>query len=191
MSFAELLIAGRWLIGIVLIVAAAGKLSAAGRESTVEALRNYRALPPSMDRPVAVMLPLVEIGLACLLLTGVAVTIAAACTAALLGTFAAVVGWHVLHGRRFGCGCGRADRISWTLAGRDAALGVLAILVAFRPSRGLAVWPGWDATPSSAPALHLVPIPLLVVLVMIAVRLLQEAAFAFRAEAVLIPKEKF
>jgi uncharacterized membrane protein YphA (DoxX/SURF4 family) len=191
MSFSELLIAGRWLLGIVLIMAAVGKLSAKGRDSTVEALANYRVLPRSLNRPVAVMLPWAEIVLACLLVAGAVVTVAAACTAVLLGMFAAVVGWHVLHGRRFACGCGGADLISWNLAGRDAALSALAILVAFGPNGGLAIWPGWDATPSSTPVLLLIPMPLLVIVAAIAARLLQEAAFVFRTTTVSMPKEKF
>lgn len=191
MTFAELIIAGRWLLAIVLIVAAAGKLSAKGRESTVDALTNYRVLPLSLSRPAAVMLPWVEIVLACLLFAGVIVAVAAACTAALLGMFAAVVSCHLLRGRRFACGCGRGDLISWNLAGRDTVLSALAILVALGPNGALALWPGSDAMPSSPSALLLVPMPLLAVLVMIALRLLQEAAFVFRGTAVPMPQETF
>jgi hypothetical protein len=184
-----MLIAGRWLLTIILTAAAIGKLSVTGRESTIRALANYRVFPRSLDKPVAVMLPLLEIVLACLLVAGVMVSVAAACTAVLLGAFAAVVGWHVLHGRRFGCGCGRAGVISWTLAGRDAALSALAVLVACDPNGGLAIGPGWGAAQSGAAAARLVPMPLLAIVCAIGFRLLREAAFLFRDTTASTPTE--
>jgi hypothetical protein len=183
MSLAELLIACRWSLAIVLIMAGPAKLSVKGRESTREALGNYRVLPPSLRGPAAVVLPVTEIVLACLLFADLAVTVAAGCAAALLGTFAVLVGWHVSQGRRFACGCRRSGRISWELAGRDAVLSGLAILVVVGPKSGLMIGaePGWHRTSSQMSAL--LPMPLLAVLAVMAIRLLGEATSVLRTSA--------
>jgi len=184
MVFTELLVAGRWLLAIVLITAGAGKLSGKARESTRSALENYQVLPSAWHTPVVALLPWVEISLAGLLLTGVFVRVAAVCTAVLLGMFAVMVGWHVAHGRRFGCGCRRAGSISWNLAARDAALSVMAILIACGASPSLGVWPGPNTATSRTPGLLLVPVPLLTILTMTMIRVLKEAAIALRATSV-------
>jgi uncharacterized membrane protein YphA (DoxX/SURF4 family) len=171
----EVLLGSRWLVGAVLLYAASTKLTDGGRDATTEALGNYIVLPHGVGRAAATILPWTELLLAVLLMLGVEIVPAAALAAVLLGSFALVMAWHVAHGRRFRCGCGFGSAISWRLAGGDLLLSLFAAAVAVGPSSGLAVCPGWGATTPKGPTGGLLPVPLSVLVGLLAVRLTADA----------------
>ncbi len=169
---AYLVLAARWLLAVVLIGAGVAKLPADGRDAAAQAIENYGVLPRRLRRPAAAALPYGEITLGLLLCLGVLLRVSADCVAVMLGAFAASVGWHVQRGHRFGCGCGGGGSISWSLAARDGASACLAAVVAWRPSSGLALLPGWGAVSVHASARSLLPVPLVVIVLLVLVRVL-------------------
>jgi putative oxidoreductase len=168
----DLLLAGRWVLAMVLVVAGVRKLLAPSRDPVAEAMRNYGTIPDALVPSAAFVLPWLEVGLGLLLCVGVMLLVAAACAAAALGVFAIAVGWHLVRGHRFDCGCGGAGEISWQLAGRDLSLCAVAVAVVFGPSGGLAAWPGWGASAVAGSAEAMVPVPLVTILLMVTVQLL-------------------
>jgi uncharacterized membrane protein YphA (DoxX/SURF4 family) len=168
----DILLSGRWVLAIVLFAAGAAKLIPQRRSEFAAAVDDYGVLPSLMVRPVTRLLPWIEITLALLLAAGVLLPLAAAAAALILGVFAFAVGGNLLRGRQFDCGCGTGAHISWTLVGRDALLCSLAVAVATGRSGGLAVWPGWTAQPVSASWQSQLPVVLVTVLVISAIRLL-------------------
>jgi methylamine utilization protein MauE len=168
----DVLLGARWALAAVLIGAAVAKLRAPGRDQLEDAIRNYRLVPSGLVRPVAAGLPWLELTLGLLLCVGVMLVATAVCAVFILAAFGLAVGWHVLRGRRFACGCGNGTTISWALAGRDLMLSVVALAIAVGPSGGLAVWPGWAAQHVSASVQALLPIPLVAITLMLGVQLL-------------------
>jgi uncharacterized membrane protein YphA (DoxX/SURF4 family) len=167
----DVLLAARWALGTLLMVAAVAKLRGPGRDQLEDAIRSYRLVPSRLVRPVAAGLPWLELTLGVLLCAGVMLAVAAACAALILTTFGLAVGWHVSRGRRFACGCGNGATISWALVGRDLLLSVVAVAIAVGPSGGLAVWPGWAAQHVSVSTRALLPIPLVAITLMLGVQL--------------------
>lgn len=168
----ELLLGGRWLLALVLMSSGIAKLMAPTRAPVLDAIEHYGVLPAVLVEPFALSLPWIELILGLALAGGVLIAPAAALAAALLAVFALVMGWHLAHGRRFGCGCGRGGLISWRLAARDLLLGALAAAVALGPSAGLALWAGPAAEPVSRSGASLLPVPMLVIVALVASQLL-------------------
>ena len=168
----DLLLAARWLLAAVLVSAGVAKLSTAGRDSVTTAIASYGVLPRRLMIPFAVALPWVEIALGGSLGLGVMLRVSGTSVAAMLGAFAAVIGWHLLRGHRFACGCGGQGQISWRLVGRDVAFAALGAAVGWGPSAGLALWPGWGATAVDASVRSLLPIPLIVIVLLVLLRAL-------------------
>lgn len=164
------LLAGRWALAVILIAAGLAKLRAHSHDDLEAAAAAYGVLPGWLVAPAAAMLPWAELTLGVLLGVGVLIVPAATLAAALLLTFATVVGWHVSRGNRFPCGCGTEERISYGLVARDLLLSGIAVAVAFGPSAGLAAWPGWGSSTVSASFLALLPVPLIVLLAAVWVR---------------------
>lgn len=118
-------------LALLLLFAAWHKL--ASREAFTAALRAYELLPGALVRPVARLLPAVELALALAWLTGYAPGAAAAATALLLLAYAAAIAINLLRGRvHIACGCGLGaaaggeERLSWWLVARNAALALAA-----------------------------------------------------------------
>jgi hypothetical protein len=117
-------------LALLLLLAAWHKL--AGREAFAAALRAYRLLPDGLVRPLVLLLPALEIGLALAWLTGAARGVAAGATAALLLVYAAAIAINLLRGRvhiSCGCGLGASDgdaRLSWWLVARNGLLALAA-----------------------------------------------------------------
>lgn len=169
---ADALLASRWLLALVLVVAGAAKLRQPGREELALAIQNYGVPSGRVSTLLALLLPWWEVALGAMLAAGVLLVPVAVCAALTLGVFAAVVGWHLAHGRRFACGCGTGGEIGWALAGHDLVLATLATAVATGPSAALAAWPGWGAAPVTGMWQARLPIPLAVTAVTAGWRLL-------------------
>jgi uncharacterized membrane protein YphA (DoxX/SURF4 family) len=168
----DILLSGRWVLAIVLFAAGAAKLIPQRRSEFAAAVGEYGVLPSLLVKPVTRLLPWFEMTLALVLAVGVLLPIAAAAAALILGVFAFAVGGNLLRGRRFDCGCGTGAHISWALVGRDGMLCSLAVAVATGRSGGLAIWPGWTAQPVSASWQSQLPVALVTVLAVSAIRLL-------------------
>ena len=172
---ADLVLAGRWVVGIVLLHAGLLKLLVAGEVETRRAVARYGVLPERLVAPAARSLPWVEIVLGGALCAGVLLVPVAWCAAALLFVFAVAVGWHVARGARFGCGCGQGTQISWSLAARDGILGLIAVGIALEATGDLALWAGPGASEGVRAVASLLPVPLAVVLVALVGALLTQA----------------
>ncbi|MEV7279245.1 MauE/DoxX family redox-associated membrane protein [Streptomyces sp. NPDC093111] len=74
-------------------------------EQSVQAVRAYRILPESWVAPVGHGLPVLELGIAVLLLLGVRVRLAALLSTALLVTFVGAIAQAMQRGLAIDCGC--------------------------------------------------------------------------------------
>jgi uncharacterized membrane protein YphA (DoxX/SURF4 family) len=165
---ADLLLATRWLLALVLLTAASFKLFGQQQDQRIEAIRRYGIVPDGAVPLAAWGLPLSEATLGVGLAAGVLMSITAVLCGLLLAGFAGVMAWHLASGRQFDCGCGTRHQrdISWILVAGDAALALMALVVAVGPGGELAVYPGWAlATTRSGPVAQTLAMPLLAVLV--------------------------
>jgi Methylamine utilisation protein MauE len=137
--------AARLAVGLVLLLAAAGKLRVRGG---LPDLVGAYGVPGRLRVPAAVALIAAEIGIAVALLVGVAAERAAYAALALGAVFVVAVASARLRGvRRIRCGCFGADERRTTLVlGRAVAFAALAAVAAFgggvelgAPSRGALV----------------------------------------------------
>src|SRR3990170_6228557 len=129
----ELTFALRLIIAATLIASAMPKLLAPLRFRQI--VMQYAVLPPGAVGPFSRALPLVEVALAALLLTGVAVRPAAAISAGMFGLFAGVLMIAPDSAGRGDCGClGQLHRqaMPW-VAAEDVGLAVAAAFVAYDP----------------------------------------------------------
>jgi len=102
----------------------AGLAKAVDRQSAILAVAAYDVLPAGLVRPVAAILPWVEIGLAVMLVLGLFVRFAGIGTAVLAGVFIVGMGQAKARGLRIDCGCfgggGVGEGVSWWDIVRDA-----------------------------------------------------------------------
>lgn len=133
---------GRLLLAAVLAMAAISKLRALDEFAGV--VQNYRVLPAALVRPIAYVLPPIELMLALGLLLEPTRPYAAAAAAALLAIFALAMAINIRRGRiEIDCGCFASalrQRIGWGLIVRNVVLIGLALLAlpATLPVRPLA-----------------------------------------------------
>ena len=129
----ELTFAFRLIIAGTLIASAIPKLLAPLRFRQI--VIQYAVLPPRAVGPFSRALPLVEVVLAAMLLTGVAVRPAATISAGMFGLFAGALMIAPNGTGRGDCGClGQLHRqaMPW-LAAEDVGLAVAAAFVAYNP----------------------------------------------------------
>jgi hypothetical protein len=122
----------RIVLGGVFLAAGVAKATSSGGRRFEASLRGF-GFGAAAARPVARLLPLIEIALAALLLAGAAVRVAAIATMALLVLFDAVIVRVLVRGDRVDCGCfGAASQrpVSIGTLGRNAALTVVAAVAA-------------------------------------------------------------
>jgi uncharacterized membrane protein YphA (DoxX/SURF4 family) len=170
---AEAFLALRWALAVVFVIAGLPKLG--NPKSFAEKIAEYGLVPAAVRPALARGLPLVEVAVGVCLAAGIWPTAMGWLACFLLAGFAFAVGWNVAHGRRFDCGCGaiHSSDISWTLAIQDLALAGVALAIAVGPAGALAIAPGGAGIPKNTPAgSSLLAIPLLVLLVLAAGRLL-------------------
>ena len=105
------------------------------------AVRAYQLAPEMFVKPVAWGLPFIEIGLAALLVFGIATRIIAAISLVLLGLFIAAIGSVWVRGIQVACGCfgggGEDPSASWISYGlevaRDVGFAAIAAWLIARP----------------------------------------------------------
>jgi len=118
----------------VLFVAAAWhKLSARGRFEAI--LRDYRMLPEILVRPIALLMPVIELTLGLGWVSGLSPSIIVFASAALLATYALAMTINIVRGRIYiDCGCGfgastgEEQALSSSLVSRNILLIGLALL---------------------------------------------------------------
>ncbi|WP_294928975.1 MauE/DoxX family redox-associated membrane protein [uncultured Paracoccus sp.] len=122
----------RAFLALLFATAAISKLG--GLEEFHGVVRNFRLLPEGLARPVAMVLPVVELAVAAGLLVTLLAVPAAIAAAGLLAAFGLAIAINVIRGRTWiDCGCfrnGMKQRISWLVVGRNALLTALALAVA-------------------------------------------------------------
>lgn len=142
------LLAGRFLLALLFVLAGASKLR---NDRFSRVVASYELLPKALVRPVSVWLPRLEVAAGVLLGLGVAIAVVALLLATLLASFSAVVTLVLLRGREIDCGCfggGNRSRITWATVSRNLVLASIAAAVALRPPTALSLSPLADPQPS-------------------------------------------
>jgi len=117
------------------VFAASGWTKVVDVEATVRSVRAYDLLPESLVRVTGTGLPVLELGLAALLLTGLATRLAAAVTALLSLAFLVGVGSAWARGLSIECGCfGNGGFTSNPVPGYVREIALDTVLI------GLAAW---------------------------------------------------
>ncbi len=136
--FARLVLAG--------VLIAAGLLKVVDPQSSVQAVRGYELLPPTLETAVGWGLPFVEIALGLLLFAGVFTRVVAAAVAVLVVVFIAAVVSAAVRGLTIDCGCfggGGTVGIGQTEYGweivRDLGLLLLAVWLVWKPRSRLSL----------------------------------------------------
>ncbi|MBK8460282.1 MAG: DoxX family membrane protein [Micropruina sp.] len=137
-------LAGRLILGGVLLVAGALKLP--NLESSVIAVRAYQLLPFDLTRPLGYALPIIEVALGLLLITGTFTRIVAISGGLIMVGFVIAIASVWARGISIDCGCfGGGGEVEdgiaaypWEIA-RDVGLIACAAAAAWWPPRLLAV----------------------------------------------------
>lgn len=115
----------------------AGLAKAFDRQGSILAVDAYDVLPDGLVRPVAALLPWIEIGVGLLLLLGLFVRFAGVATVVLSGLFIAGMAQAKARGLAIDCGCfgggGAGDGVSWWDIARDVPILVCGWYLAARP----------------------------------------------------------
>jgi uncharacterized membrane protein YphA (DoxX/SURF4 family) len=149
-AVASILLTLRFLVAGLFLRAGASKL--ADRADFQLAVTNYQIVPAPLVKTAAAAVPAAEVIAGCLLLLGVATSIAGWFLAALLAGFSVVIAVNLSRGRVFDCGCGgTAPRnISWQHVASNLLLAASAAAVALAPLPELALRTGPGAVLSPA-----------------------------------------
>jgi hypothetical protein len=150
------IIASAVAIAVLLASAATHKVRAPARFA--RQLADYQLLPDSLVRPVARLIPLLELAIAFALLVPVSRGWAALSAAGLLALYAAAIGINLWRGRRdIDCGCAGPDQaqpLRPVLLLRNSVLVVLALLASVAPiARDMTLFDGFVTVAAAAVAL--------------------------------------
>jgi uncharacterized membrane protein YphA (DoxX/SURF4 family) len=177
---ALLILMVRWFIAGVFLRAGVVKLG--DRADFRAAVANYELLPLRFVAPVATVLPVAEIAGGVLLAAGILTAPAAIVLGLLLAVFATAIGINLARGRTFDCGCAGSStpsQISWRHVAVDLALAAGAALVAMFGPVAASVWPGpLRPDPWTAPAGNTTPAVIAVLIVLMAMLAVRQAAAA-------------
>lgn len=128
-------------LGLALLLLSAAWQKLAARAEFLAILRGYELLPAPLLRPVAALVPAVEVVLAAAWLAGAAQVVVATATATLLLVYAAAIAINLHRGQvQIDCGCGFAgpagagQRLSGWLVARNLVLAGFAALAAWPAS---------------------------------------------------------
>jgi hypothetical protein len=151
-------IAAALAVAVILASAATHKLRAPARFANQ--VEDYQLLPRSLVRPVARLLPFVEVAVAFALLVPASRGTAALVAAVLLAGYAGAISINLWRGRRdIDCGCAgpeQAQPIRPVLLARNAVLVSLALVASLAPlSRELGIFDSFVVIAASAVALLL------------------------------------
>ncbi|HZD17219.1 MAG TPA: MauE/DoxX family redox-associated membrane protein [Actinomycetota bacterium] len=115
----------------------AGVTKALERQDSILAVDAYDVLPDVLVRPVATVLPWVEIGVATLLVLGLFMRFAGAATGVLAMVFIAGMAQAKARGLQIDCGCfgggGAGDGVSWWDIVRDVPWALAGLYLMVRP----------------------------------------------------------
>ncbi|PPA03121.1 methylamine utilization protein MauE [Pseudomonas sp. MWU12-2312b] len=150
------IIASAVAIAVLLASAATHKVRAPARFA--RQLADYQLLPDSLVRPVARLIPLLELAIAFALLVPVSRGWAALSAGGLLALYAAAIGINLWRGRRdIDCGCAGPDQaqpLRPVLLLRNSVLVVLALLASVAPiARDMTLFDGFVTVAAAAVAL--------------------------------------
>jgi hypothetical protein len=150
------IIASAVAIAVLLASAATHKVRAPARFA--RQLADYQLLPDSLARPVARLIPLLELAIAFALLVPVSRGWAALSAGGLLALYAAAIGINLWRGRRdIDCGCAGPDQaqpLRPVLLLRNSVLVVLALLASVAPiARDMTLFDGFVTVAAAAVAL--------------------------------------
>ena len=150
------IIASALAIAVLLASAATHKVRAPARFA--RQLADYQLLPASLVRPIARLVPLLELAIAFALLVPVSRGWAALSAASLLALYAAAIGINLWRGRRdIDCGCAGPDQaqpLRPVLLLRNSVLVVLALLASVTPiARDMTLFDGFVTVAAAAVAL--------------------------------------
>jgi uncharacterized membrane protein YphA (DoxX/SURF4 family) len=115
----------------------AGIAKALDQQGSLLSVSSYDVLPDALVRPVATLLPWVEIAIAALLLLGFFVRFAGASTAIVTTIFVVGLIQAKARGLQIDCGCfsagGAGDGVSWWDILRDVPIALAGVFLALRP----------------------------------------------------------
>jgi uncharacterized membrane protein YphA (DoxX/SURF4 family) len=136
----EAALVSRFALATVFVLAGLAKLPR--RAEFEAAVRAYGLLPRRLVRPVAAVLPPLELVGGLLLGLGLAITAVASLLAACLAAFAAAVALNLARGRAIDCGCFgwvAERRITWMTVLRNLGLIAIAVIAAIGGASDLAL----------------------------------------------------
>ena len=122
------------------VFAVSGSMKVADPSAFADSIALYGIIPQMFIPYIAIVLPWAELLCGLLLAAGFRIRAASLLSFAMLCLFTALIGWNVVLGKSFECGCipgldaGPFSRIGWPLLGRNAVLLALTVLV-FRAKR--------------------------------------------------------
>jgi hypothetical protein len=148
------------LVAVCLLAAAAGAKLAA-LEPFVGVVRNYRLLPAALARPLAYLIPPLELLIAAAILVFPSAMTPLASAGLLLLGFAGAMAINLVRGRaEIDCGCFLGfmrQRLSWTLVIRNVLLSAALLAVASTPaSARVLLWFDWLTIAAAVPSLLLI-----------------------------------
>ena len=109
------------LVGVLFVAASLHKIASPLEFARI--VHNYQILPGVLVNPVAIVLPWIEISCGLLLILGRLRQASAALLLGLIGIFVLAVGFNLVRGLDFDCGCFGAEHTSpWQVLLRDAGL---------------------------------------------------------------------
>jgi hypothetical protein len=124
-----------WTVVLVLagVFGAAAMTKLRALDAFVGVVHNYHLVPEPLERPIAYVLPVVELAIAVGVLAPATRAPAAIAAAILLALFAGAMAINLARGRRdIDCGCFATvlrQRLSWPMVLRNLLLAALALLV--------------------------------------------------------------
>lgn len=115
----------------------AGSAKAFDRQGSILAVDAYDVVPEGLVRPIAAVLPWLEVGIGILLLLGLFVRFAGIATAVFAAIFIAALSQAKARGLAIDCGCfgggGAGDGVSWWDIARDVPVVLCGLFLAARP----------------------------------------------------------
>ncbi len=130
----------RIALGLTFVVA--GGLKIGHADVFASQIAGFELLPQALVAPLALLLPFVEVLVGAYLIIGLFTRAAAVAAAILLAVFDTAIALAVVRGLHASCGCfGPADQTttSWGEVARDAAIVVVAVVIAWRAPGALAL----------------------------------------------------
>ena len=121
----------------------AGSAKAFDRQGSILAVDAYDVVPDGLVRPIAAVLPWLEIGVGLLLVLGLFVRFAGLATVVLAAVFIAALSQAKARGLAIDCGCfgggGAGEGVSWWDIARDVPVVLCGLFLAARPRGPLQV----------------------------------------------------